>query len=76
MLVNPLFPTVDNTVVWVLKEESRWISILMLGNYVDERLTLEVFLRYGSYCSLFPRKNCSLGKFYSLLVVDWSVAGL
>ena len=27
-------------------------------------------------CSVSLRKNGSLGKFYSLLVVDWSVIGL
>ena len=61
-------------------------SFLMLGDCVGERLKLEVVLKDGScklvisplifaamyYCSVLLRKNASLGKFYSLLIVDWA----
>ena len=61
----------------------------MLGDFIREKLTLEVVLRYGScklvivpvfpakHCySVFLRKNGNLGEFDSFLVVDWSVTSV
>ena len=87
-MVKHLFHIIDNP-VWALKEESHLNSISMLSDCVGERLTLGFFLRYVScrlvivfsFCCrvLLWRvltEKCSVGEFYSLLVVDWLVAGL
>lgn len=61
-------------------------SFLMLGDCVGERLKLEVVLKDGFcrlvipplifatmyYCSVLLRKNASLVKFSSLLILDWA----
>ena len=75
----------DDNVVWILAEESRLNSILMLCDCTGERLSLQILLRFCSCklvigpldfaakycCSVVLHKNGSLGHFYSLLVVDW-----
>ena len=45
--MKPLSPTADNP-VRALEEESKFNSILVLGDHAGERLTLKVVLRYGS----------------------------
>ena len=49
-MVKPVVPIVDNP-VWVLKDELRLNSILMLSDSVCERLTLEVGISYA-FCKL------------------------
>ena len=49
--MKSLYPIVDKP-VGTLGEESRLNSILMLGECVGERLTLEVVLRHESYKSV------------------------
>ena len=76
--MKPLSPNADNP-VRILEEELRLNGVLVVGECVGERLTLEVVLNYE--CKFFLLqitvavssfgKNGSLGEFYTILVVDW-----
>ena len=55
--MKPLFPTLDNPVL-AMKEKSRLNSVLMLGDCVSERLTLEVAVRYGYYILVLGQIFC------------------